>query len=190
MLKTVGNPSTRYGDQTIIDGNLVIGTAGKGIDFSATPGTGTSELLDDYEEGTWSPTLHANGTDFTSVTYAAGRGGKYTKVGNVVHIQGIMVTDAVTLAGAAGTVQIGSLPFAVAADTGATDDGLVSFSVGISLFWAASRPSRALGISGTDRINLYYSLSAASDTTGLAVADVAAGAGANILTFAGTYVAA
>ena len=30
---------------------------GKGIDFSATPGTGTSELLNDYEEGTWSPVL-------------------------------------------------------------------------------------------------------------------------------------
>lgn len=38
MLKTVGNPSTRYGDQTIVDGNLVIGTAGDGIDFSANQG--------------------------------------------------------------------------------------------------------------------------------------------------------
>lgn len=28
MLKTVGNPSTMYGDQTIIDGSLIIGTAG------------------------------------------------------------------------------------------------------------------------------------------------------------------
>jgi hypothetical protein len=37
------------GDQTLSTGNLVIGTSGKGIDFSATPGTGTSELLDDYE---------------------------------------------------------------------------------------------------------------------------------------------
>jgi hypothetical protein len=31
MLKTVGNPSTRFGDQTIVNGNLVIGTAGKGV---------------------------------------------------------------------------------------------------------------------------------------------------------------
>jgi hypothetical protein len=37
MLKSVGFPSTRTGDQTIVDGNLVIGTAGKGIDFSADP---------------------------------------------------------------------------------------------------------------------------------------------------------
>jgi hypothetical protein len=53
MLKTVGFPSTRTGDQTIVDGNLVIGTAGKGIDFSANTGAPgmTSELLDDYEEG-------------------------------------------------------------------------------------------------------------------------------------------
>lgn len=40
MLKTVGNPSTHTGDQTIINDNLVIGTSGKGIDFSATPGEG------------------------------------------------------------------------------------------------------------------------------------------------------
>jgi hypothetical protein len=40
-------------DDLTIAGNLVISTSGKGIDFSATPGTGTSELLDDYEEGTW-----------------------------------------------------------------------------------------------------------------------------------------
>jgi hypothetical protein len=56
MLKTVGFPSTRTGDQTIVNGNLVIATSGKGIDFSATPGTGTSELFADYEEGTFTPT--------------------------------------------------------------------------------------------------------------------------------------
>jgi hypothetical protein len=59
MLKTVGNPSSRFGDQTIVDGSLVIATAGEGIDFSADPSAPgmTSELLDDYEEGTWTPSL-------------------------------------------------------------------------------------------------------------------------------------
>ena len=53
MLKTVGSSSTRYGDQTIIDGSLIIGTAGEVIDFSAASHAAgmTSELLDDYEEG-------------------------------------------------------------------------------------------------------------------------------------------
>ena len=53
-----------------------------GIDFSSTgdgSGTDTSELFDDYEEGTWVPTL-TNG--FTYTTYDA----TYTKIGNVVNI--------------------------------------------------------------------------------------------------------
>lgn len=82
MLKTVGNPSTRYGDQTIVDGNLIIGTSGKGIDFSATPGTGTSELLNDYEEGTWTPTVQGTWTTTPSIFGTA----TYTKIGRQVTI--------------------------------------------------------------------------------------------------------
>lgn len=84
MLKTVGNPATRYGDQTIVDGNLVIGTAGKGIDFSVTSQSGgmTSELLNDYEEGTWTPVFGgAGGT--SSQSYGA-QLGYYTKIGRQV----------------------------------------------------------------------------------------------------------
>lgn len=81
MLKTVGFPSTRTGDQTIVNGNLVIGTAGKGIDFSANPHAGgmTSELLNDYEEGTWTPNFF-NFTVVGTPTYT----GKYTKIGRQV----------------------------------------------------------------------------------------------------------
>lgn len=84
MLKTVGNPSIRYGDQTIVDGNLVIGTAGKGIDFSvnpAAPGV-TSELLNDYEHGTWTPVIEGTTTAGTG-TYIV-QTGRYTKIGNRV----------------------------------------------------------------------------------------------------------
>ena len=59
--------------------NLVIGTSGKGIDFSATPGTGTSELLADYEEGTWTPA--GNGFGGLTVTFAT-----YTKTGRAVTV--------------------------------------------------------------------------------------------------------
>jgi hypothetical protein len=73
MLKTVGFPSTRTGDQTIVDGNLVIGTAGKGIDFSADPAAPgmTSELLDDYEEGTQQPSQQVNLCSFQRERTAA-----------------------------------------------------------------------------------------------------------------------
>ena len=70
---------------SITDGNLVIGTSGHGIDFSATSdgGTSTSELFDDYEEGTWVPTC-AN-----SVTLDSGQDlARYCKIGRVVHLGG------------------------------------------------------------------------------------------------------
>jgi hypothetical protein len=105
MLKTVGNPASRTGDQTIINGNLVIGTAGKGIDFSATPGTGTSELLDDYEEGTWTPN---QGPGLTVVgTFRSS--GTYTRVGRLVTVTG-NVGGTTVGCGAAGVI-CSNLPF-------------------------------------------------------------------------------
>lgn len=94
MLKTVGNPSTRYGDQTIVGGNLVIGTSGNGIDFSATPsgsGVMTSELLDDYEEGTFTPTVNQG---FTAPVSYTSQIGKYTKVGDLVYFHIYIYMDA------------------------------------------------------------------------------------------------
>jgi len=111
MLKTVGFPSTRTGDQTIVDGNLVIGTAGKGIDFSADPSAAgmTSELLDDYEEGTWTPSQGGGVT----VTGAFSSSGTYTKIGRQVTVRGQMSgsTD-ITVAG--GGFFTTNMPFASA----------------------------------------------------------------------------
>lgn len=106
MLKTVGFPSVRTGDQTIVDGNLIIGTAGKGIDFSASSHAAgmTSELLNDYEEGTWTPIAR---TGWTSVTYT-NQIGKYTKVGNIVTAWFYLQFSGTSNATNAG---IGGLPF-------------------------------------------------------------------------------
>lgn len=115
MLKTVSPFNTASptfsGDVTLSTGNLVIGTNGKGIDFSASSHAAgmTSELLDDYEVGTFTPTLEAATTDFTSVTYS-NQYGFYTKVGNLVHIDIYLQTSGTT--GGSGTLQIGGLPFA------------------------------------------------------------------------------
>ena len=72
---------------TISDGNLVIGTSGHGIDFSATSdGAGaTSEVLHDYEEGSFTPTYDA--PDQSSATFSHFQNyGKYTKIGNIVTV--------------------------------------------------------------------------------------------------------
>lgn len=110
MLKTVGFPSTRTGDQTIINGNLVIGTAGKGIDFSADPHAAgmTSELLDDYEEGTWTPTVIDGAITGTNITY----NGTYTKIGRLVYIN-LQIKSTVQDLRVASYVVFSGIPFTV-----------------------------------------------------------------------------
>jgi hypothetical protein len=92
------------GDQTLSTGNLVIGTSGKGIDFSATPGTGTSELLADYEEGTYTPTVTASSGTLTTVTAT----GNYTKIGRQVTVN---VSVTLTDAGSGSGALLVTLPF-------------------------------------------------------------------------------
>ena len=82
--------------------NLIMGTAAKGINFTAnTHATGmTSKLLNDSEEGTWTPTLTC-GTSGT-ITLNSGFAGTYTKVGR-------QVTDCVTVYADSVSVPVGSL---------------------------------------------------------------------------------
>jgi hypothetical protein len=126
MLKTVGNPSTRTGDQTIVNGNLVIGTSGKGIDFSATPGTGTSELLADYEEGDWTPVLTFQTPGDLSVAYLV-QVGSYTKIGNRVVLQGFIVLSAFTYTTASGYLRINGIPFNGSSSSGRQNYGSLVF---------------------------------------------------------------
>jgi hypothetical protein len=78
--------------------------SGYGIDFSATPGTGTSELLDDYEEGTWTAT-----PTFASGTATGAASGRYTKVGDLVCAT---VSMGGTIGTGSGVFTITGLPFA------------------------------------------------------------------------------
>ena len=93
------------GDVTLSTGNFVIATSGKGIDFSATPGTGTSELLADYEEGTWTPT---QGTGLVVVGSFSSEG-TYTIIGRTVVLRG-KVTGSTSVAVSANTVLCTGLP--------------------------------------------------------------------------------
>ena len=77
-------------DVIVSNGNLKIGVAGKGIDFSITgdsgPGTMSNELLDDYEEGSWSPVAAKYSGGAISCTYAQ-QIGNYTKIGRLVTVE-------------------------------------------------------------------------------------------------------
>ena len=78
----------RGGDVKIGAGNLAFSTSGKGIDFSSTSdATGmSSELLSDYEVGTWTPAF----SGLSNTPTFAGLQGKYVKVGNIVQISAWM----------------------------------------------------------------------------------------------------
>lgn len=101
------------GDQTLSTGNLVIGTAGKGIDFSADPSAAgmTSELLADYEEGTWTPVIIGSSTAGAG-TYSL-QEGFYTKIGRQVTVTGTVVWSAHT---GTGTMRVSGLPYTIKND--------------------------------------------------------------------------
>jgi len=119
------------GNVNVVGGNLVIGTSGKGIDFSATAsgsGTMTSELLNDYEEGTWTPV--ATGlTNVGAVTYTA----TYTKIGRVVYIN-LKVSAVTSTTSVANTTYFSGLPFNPAQNstvTAVNEGNITSLGVGL-----------------------------------------------------------
>ena len=59
-----------------LDDNITFSTAGKGVHLGVTSAT-SSNLLDDYEEGTWTPSVSAGAISGTSISYS----GTYTKIG-------------------------------------------------------------------------------------------------------------
>jgi hypothetical protein len=96
------------GNATITSGDVVIATAGNGIDFSATSdgtGTATSELLDNYEEGTFTPTITQG---ITSPTYSA-QNGYYTRIGDLMFAHIILTVNGGTANGSG--VIVGGLPY-------------------------------------------------------------------------------
>jgi len=70
-------------------------------------GTATANKLDDYEEGTFSPTLRGQVTAGSSPSGS----GYYTKVGDLVFVK--IRFNFVTVSGASGSIQVAGLPFTV-----------------------------------------------------------------------------
>jgi hypothetical protein len=105
----------------------------------------TSNALDDYEEGTFTPSFISGAT---GITYTE-RSGRYTKIGNMVHFQIFLNVNASTTN--SGGVQIGGLPF-----TSFNGQPLPSYSIGYNNnFHGGSHTLTALGNSNTTTISLY-----------------------------------
>lgn len=163
----IQTPITLPGDVTLSTGNLVIGTAGKGIDFSADPHAAgmTSELLDDYEEGTFTPTIVGT-TSAGAGTYSV-QNGYYTKVGNRVFVNIALDWSAHT---GTGNMRVSGLPFANENVTG--NFGIPSFYfTGIALF--ANRTLQGFVSTNGTQI-LLYQIETGGGTNGLVPIDTAA----------------
>ncbi len=172
------------GDLTVSTGNLVIGTSGKGIDFSATSGTGTSELFSDYEEGTWTPTYTTDGTDFDSVNYDSRTHGRYVKIGSLVYVSCLVYTDGITVGSASGDVLIGGLPFTVSNDP--SDGEGYTGAISSSLF-TGNHPSVGFAMRNSTTIKLQYRATANGGVSDLQIADLNTGANDNYLQLALSY---
>ena len=95
------------GNLDIVDGNLKV-ASGHGIDFSATgdgSGTTSSEVLDDYEEGTFTPSF-SGGISASSYT---NQGGFYTKIGNQVFAYIYLRASSASTSGS--NIQVNGLPY-------------------------------------------------------------------------------
>ena len=149
------------GDLSINDGNLVIGTSGKGINFDANTDDSSgisNSLLDDYEEGTWTPSL----AGATSGTRPADSGHKstYTKVGNIVH-----VTTSFGVGGLSGTAsgkcRIEGLPFNYNGSNSAAVSSFFCSEVNLS----ASFLSVHIGNASSGTSNQFFPFAMRDDTS-------------------------
>lgn len=105
---------TLSGNVGLSTGNIVPATAAKGINFTAnTPAAGmTSQLLNWYEQGTWTPTDDSGAGLSLTVNNA-----NYTRVGRLITVSAQLSYPANA---SASNAKIGGLPFASAASTVAT----------------------------------------------------------------------
>jgi hypothetical protein len=153
------NTSGNFVARNIGVGSTTPTTSGTGITFPATQSASSdANTLDDYEEGTWTPSLGGTATYTT-------QSGQYTKVGRLVNIR---CNLQVNLIGTGSAFQISGLPF-----TSATNNGNPTAMVVVgnfqSLALSVIEISAFVGASGTTMNMTGLTAAGASTSTGFSV---------------------
>lgn len=132
-------------NQTLSNGNLIVGTAGKGVDFTANGG----DLLTQYDEGDWTP-IDTSGAGLT----LSGASGKFTRIGRLVSISGQF-----TMPSTADTenVSIGGLPFTIGANSTASQLSSYATAGEMALLSSGTTSIYFYGANLTRRTNANYS---------------------------------
>lgn len=123
------------------NGDFVVGTSGRGVDFSATPNTGSSELFDDYEEGTWTPSFTATGGGTVAIV-AGDTEAVYTKKGQEVTVSFSIAIGNIT--GTPAGVQMNGLPYKMSAG-----GGTYGMTIPIDIYSGAGFANKFAGFGGT-----------------------------------------
>jgi len=96
-----------------LDDNITFSTAGKGVHLGVTSAT-ASNLLDDYEEGTWTPRIKSNSGEGTGTAYSSQQG-RYIKIGDLVHCDfNVNVSTEGSFSGS--YLMLGGLPFSISSN--------------------------------------------------------------------------
>ena len=113
-------------------GNGVVSIPQGQLKFPATQNSSTdANTLDDYEEGTWLPQLFDNTSGGNQVNAYSVQVGSYTKIGNVVHIQGYVAANG--LGSASGNVILRNLPFVSKSTSNLYGAISIGFASGLSI---------------------------------------------------------
>jgi hypothetical protein len=130
-------------------GNIIPKVAAKGINFTAnTPAAGmTSQLLNWYEEGTWTPTFTFVTPGDFAATYSQ-QIGSYTRIGNRITVNCTITSTSFTFTTAAGQLRILGLPFTSEATTGNQSHGAlattgVTYTLGYTMVISIVSPNTA-----------------------------------------------
>ena len=152
-LATLTTPS--FGT-TIGVGGATASASGSGISFPATQSASTNaNTLDDYEEGTWTPTLSGTG-GATGQSYSI-QNGKYTKIGTVVTVSFDVRLS--TLGTISGQAVIGGLPFSANGENCGIPIGTFE-NLGQSIIYLGAR------LQGGQSYITVFTTTAAASTTG------------------------
>ena len=133
---------------TIGVGNATPSTSGAGITFPATQSASSdANTLDDYEEGTFTPTL-AGGSSAGTTTYTTQQG-SYTKIGRQVTISIRLSYSAMT---GTGEYRIQSFPFTISNDSMEYIAPLITSN----LNWGGGTYIQVYAIPNTSQATLFY----------------------------------
>ncbi len=123
------------------------GIFGTGIKLG---GVAAANLMDDYEEGTWTPIFSASGVAPDTLTYST-QVGNYTKIGRMVIATFDIRVSAFTLGSGTGIVRLDGLPFTAAVQT-ASQAGVGGFSG-----WTSGRQPEMMAVdSGTIVARIFW----------------------------------